>query len=298
MKKSLSMLLLVTVYFPICALELEYIQFTLFFNEMSSEDMIDKSDKRIEKSNYIYFYIKNDENRLKIFTKDLENNEISQSLALELSKLNEDFISLTIYDGNNEKIGVYEISFLPDNIVKVNNDKFYMYKRSYDILKNELIVDNFISAAIAFLGNGFYLPFYNELYPLFYFDDNKYFIKKAELYITFLWSEYINAANATFTYSNGKLLKLEILDKDDCKIYELANSYSSDYTLSKIYITKRENQHDSFYLIHNKGNCFINAFGESITSNNITCFSEMLIHNTIENLKTEEEAVYFMNSLK
>lgn len=298
MKKNLLMLLLFIIYLPSYALELEYIQVAGVFNEISSENITIKSDKCIEKTNYIYFYIKHDKKRLKIFMKDLNNNEISQRLQLGLNKLNKNSILLTIHDGNNEIIGSYEISFLPNNIVKVNNDKFYMYKKSYDILKNELIIDNSVSAAVAFLGNGFYLPFYNELYPLIYFDNHKYLIKKAELYITFLWSEYINVANATFKYSNNKLLKLEILDKDNCRIYELINKYSNDYMLSKIYITKREGQHDSFYLIYNKGNCSINVFGESAASNNITYFSEILTHNIIRNLKTEEEAIYFINNLK
>ena len=159
MKRILIPTILFIVSLPIFSLELEYISFSMLYNDIDSETAIAESNDSME--NYIYFYVR-EQSRLKVFAKDIDN-KVSERLRLEMNTVKRDAVALCIFEPDG-MIKKYEISFFPDNIVKVNDDKFYMYEDSYNALKTELVDNKSISDAISFLGNGFYSRYHRMLH--------------------------------------------------------------------------------------------------------------------------------------
>lgn len=260
---------------------------------MDSETAIAESNESME--NYIYFYVR-EQSRLKVFAKDIDN-KVSERLRLEMNTVKRDAVVLCIFEPDG-MIKKYEISFFSDNIVKVNDDKFYMYEDSYNALKTELVDNKSISDAISFLGNGFYFPYYAELFALSYFDNHKYRIKNAELHIQFIQSNYIYAANAAYEYLDGELVRFQILELDGTEIYTKNNSCLDKYTISYIHSSKRESHHDKVYVIRHQDNDLVaNITGEINISYNTTYFSGILVRGTKHDLKSEEDAIDFIERI-
>lgn len=265
----------------------------MLYNDIDSETAIAESNESME--NYIYFYVW-EQSRLKVFAKDIDN-KVSERLRLEMNTVKRDAVALCIFEPDG-MIKKYEISFFSDNIVKVNDDKFYMYEDSYNALKTELVDNKSISDAISFLGNGFYFPYYAELFALSYFDNHKYRIKNAELHIQFIQSNYIYAANAAYEYLDGELVRFQILELDGTEIYTKNNSCLDKYTISYIHSSKRESHHDKVYVIRHQDNDLVaNITGEINISYNTTYFSGILVRGTKHDLKSEEDAIDFIERI-
>ena len=265
----------------------------MLYNDIDSETAIAESNESME--NYIYFYVW-EQSRLKVFAKDIDN-KVSERLMLEMNTVKRDAVSLCIFEPDG-MIKKYEISFFSDNMVKVNDDKFYMYEDSYNALKTELVDNKSISDAISFLGNGFYFPYYAELFALSYFDNHKYRIKNAELHIQFIQSNYIYAANAAYEYLDGELVRFQILELDGTEIYTKNNSCLDKYTISYIHSSKRESHHDKVYVIRHQDNDLVaNITGEINISYNTTYFSGILVRGTKHDLKSEEDAIDFIERI-
>ncbi len=293
MKRILIPTILFIVSLPIFSLELEYISFSMLYNDIDSETAIAESNESME--NYIYFYVR-EQSRLKVFAKDIDN-KVSERLRLEMNTVKRDAVALCIFEPDG-MIKKYEISFFSDNIVKVNDDKFYMYEDSYNALKTELVDNKSISDAISFLGNGFYFPYYAELFALSYFDNHKYRIENAELHIQFIQSNYIYAANAAYEYLDGELVRFQILELDGTEIYTKNNSCLDKYTISYIHSSKRESHHDRVYVIRHQDNDLVaNITGEINISYNTTYFSGILVRGTKHDLKSEEDAIDFIERI-
>ena len=94
MKRILIPTILFIVSLPIFSLELEYISFSMLYNDIDSETAIAESNESME--NYIYFYVW-EQSRLKVFAKDIDN-KVSERLRLEMNTAKRDTVALCIFE--------------------------------------------------------------------------------------------------------------------------------------------------------------------------------------------------------
>ena len=97
---------------------------------------------------------------------------------------------------------------------------------------------------------------------------------------------------------DGELVRFQILELDGTEIYTKNNSCLDKYTISYIHSSKRESHHDKVYVIRHQDNDLVaNITGEINISYNTTYFSGILVRGTKHDLKSEEDAIDFIERI-
>lgn len=280
------------------SLDLDYIYISSTSNEINFNDEDNLSKNFPEKKDFFYFYLWNNKSNLTIYSKDIETNKINICMLLELKKIKNNFVLLNIYDNDKNIINSYNITLLTENIITINNDKYYLNNESYNKIKKDVFNNLSLKSIISFFNNTFYFQYYPEVLSLIYFIDNNYYIKRADIQFKFLWDSNINYLNSNFEYSNNNLIKSTFFDNDLCSIYENNITYINNYIYSNVYFTKRENQHDNYHLIINKINKSIVLSGESFISTDAIYYVEFLYFYSKNDFLLEKDILKFMEELK